>query len=78
MLIVIQDMYTGKTATELVDNCQTQELEIHSGVLQGRKIGTHLFSVLLMIYLWICKTLALVLKLAIFQFLDWDLQTKWF
>ena len=39
MLIVIQDMYTGNKATVLVDNCLTYEFEIHSGVLQGSKLG---------------------------------------
>ena len=39
MLRVIQDMYTGNKATVLVDNCLTREFEIHSGVLQGSKLG---------------------------------------
>ena len=45
MLRVIQDMYTGNKATVLVDNCLTREFEIHSGVLQGSKLGPLLFLV---------------------------------
>ena len=46
MLRVIQDMYTtGNKATVLIDNCLTREFEIHSGVLQGSKLGPLLFLV---------------------------------
>ena len=42
---VIKDMYSGNVANLLVDNCLTDDFELHSGVLQGSKLGPLLFLI---------------------------------